>query len=321
MSPGNARTGRAELGLSVYVGPDREHFGVEHAGDFVEAVERGGGGVVALAKEAEAIVWIGSDKPGLPALLHPCVRWVQLPSAGVEPWTAGGLLDKGRVFTSAAGAYAGTVAEHALALMLAGARRLPTCAQATEWGERFGRPFAGSTVVVLGAGGIGRTLIRLLEPFGCRVLAVNRNGREVYGAGESHAVDGVGELWPEGDYFVVAALATGATRRMIVAEQLAAMKGDTYVVNVARGSLTDTDALIDALASGRIGGAALDVTDPEPLPRGHPLWNEPCALITPHTANPPDALARAPAKRIEENVARYRAGQELIATIDVEAGY
>lgn len=174
-------------------------------------------------------MWIGSDKPGLPALLHPGVRWVQLPSAGVEPWTAGGLLDRERVFTSAAGAYAGTVAEHALALMLAGARRFPECARATEWGERFGRPFAGSTVVVLGAGGIGRALIRLLEPFGCRVVAVNRSGREVPGAGESHAIDGVDDLWPEGDYYVVAAPATAATRHMIGAEQLAAMKGDAHV--------------------------------------------------------------------------------------------
>jgi len=125
MNTGEARTGRAGAGPSVYVGPDREHFGAEQAGAFVEAVERGGGGVVARAEEAEAIVWIGSDKPGLPALLHPGVRWVQLPSAGVEPWTAGGLLDRERIFTSAAGAYAGTVAEHALALMLAGARRFP----------------------------------------------------------------------------------------------------------------------------------------------------------------------------------------------------
>lgn len=305
----------------MYVGPERDHFGPEHTDAFPEAVERGGGRVAARAEEAEAIVWIGSDKSAMPELLHPGVRWVQLPSAGVESWMADGLLDKERVFTSAAGAYAGTVAEHALALMLAGARRFPECARADRWGERFGRTFAGSTVVILGAGGIGRALIRLLEPFGCRILAVNRNGREVPGADESHAIDGVDKLWPQGDYFVVAAPATGATRHMIGAGGLAAMKGDAYVVNVARGSLIDTNALVEALVSGGIGGAALDVTDPEPLPHGHPLWEEPRALITPHTANPPEALVRSLAQRIEENVARYRAGQELIATVDVEAGY
>lgn len=305
----------------MYVGPEMDHFGPEHVDAFLEAVERGGGTVAARAEEAEAIVWIGSDKSKLAEMLHPGVRWVQLPSAGIEAWVADGLVDTQRVFTSAAGAYAGTVAEHALALMLAGARRLPECARATEWGGRFGRTFAGSTVVILGAGGIGRALVRLLEPFGCRVLAVNRSGRDVPGADETHAIDGVDKLWPQGDYFVVAAPATGATRHMIGAEGLAAMKDDAYVVNVARGSLIDTDALVEALASGGIGGAALDVTDPEPLPNGHPLWEEPRALITPHTANPPEALVRAQAQRIEENVARYGAGQELIATVDVEAGY
>jgi phosphoglycerate dehydrogenase-like enzyme len=108
---------------------------------------------------------------------------------------------------------------------------------------------------------------------------------------------------------------------MIGARELDAMQSHAWVVNVARGSLIDTDALVEALAEGRIGGAALDVTDPEPLPDGHPLWTEPRALITPHTANPPEALARALAGRIEENVARYGAGEELIAVVDVEAGY
>ena len=102
---------------------------------------------------------------------------------------------------------------------------------------------------------------------------------------------------------------------------MGAMQDHAWVVNVARGSLIDTNALVEALAEERIGGAALDVTDPEPLPDGHPLWTEPRALITPHTANPPGALARALAGRIEENVARFGADEELIGLIDVEAGY
>ena len=232
-----------------------------------------------------------------------------------------GLIDKESIFTSAAGVYSETVAEHALALMLAGARRLPESARATSWGTGFGRLFAGSTVVILGAGGIGRALIRLLEPFGNRVLAVTRSGREVSGATASYSADRTGELWPEGDFFVVAAPATVDTERMIGARELDAMQGHAWVVNVARGSLIDTNALVEVLAEGRIGGAALDVTDPEPLPDGHPLWTEPRALITPHTANPPEALAHALAGRIEENVARYGAGKELIAVVDVEAGY
>ena len=231
------------------------------------------------------------------------------------------LEDDSRVFTSAAGAYAGTVAEHALALMLAGARRLHECARTTQWEGRFGHLLAGSTVVILGAGGIGRALIRLLQPFGARILAVTRSGREVPGSTENYSADQTGELWPEGDFFVVAAPATANTEKMIGGRELDAMQSHAWVVNVARGSLIDTNALVEALAEGRIGGAALDVTDPEPLPEGHPLWAEPRALITPHTANPPDALARALAERIEENVSRYKADEELIAVVDVEAGY
>jgi phosphoglycerate dehydrogenase-like enzyme len=317
----DTQAGQGGEGPMVYVGPERDHFGAEYADALIKAVESGGGTVVTDPKEAEAIVWLGSDKTKLSDLLHPGVRWVQLPSAGVESWVEEGLIDKERIFTSAAGVYSETVAEHALALMLAGARRLPESARATSWGTGFGRPFAGSTVVILGAGGIGRALLRLLEPFGNRVLAVTRSGREVSGATASYSAYRTGELWPEGDFFVVAAPATGDTERMIGARELDAMQSHAWVVNVARGSLIDTDALVEALAEGRIGGAALDVTDPEPLPDGHPLWTEPRALITPHTANPPEALAHALAGRIEENVARYGAGEELIAVVDVEAGY
>jgi phosphoglycerate dehydrogenase-like enzyme len=317
----DTQTGQGGGEPRIYVGPERDHFGAEYADDFLEAVERGGGVVVDEPGEAEAIVWIGSDSSKLPELLHPGVRWVQLHSAGVESWIEKGLIDTERTYTSAAGVYSETVAEHALALMLAGARRLHEAARATSWEVGFGRLFAGSTVVILGAGGIGRALIRLLEPFDVHMLAVTRSGRDVPGATASYSADQTEEVWPEGDFFVVAAPATGATEKMIGARELDAMKSNAWVVNVARGSLVDTDALVEALAEGRIGGAALDVTDPEPLPDGHPLWTEPRALITPHTANPPDALARALAGRIEENVARYGAGEELVAVVDTEAGY
>ena|SRR5215210_2411301 len=316
----NTQTAERGSGPAIYVGPDENQFGPGGANSVREAVERGGGSISTTPEEAEAIVWLGASSD-LGGLLHEEVRWVQLHSAGVESWMDSGLIDERRVFTSAAGAYAGTVAEHALALMLAGARRLPECARATEWDNRWGRLFAGSTVVILGAGGIGRALIRLLEPFDTRVLAVTRSGREVPGAAESFSADQTDKLWPEGAFFVVAAPSTSATSKMIGARELAAMQSHAWVVNVARGSLIDTDALVEALAAGSIGGAALDVTDPEPLPEGHPLWTEPRALITPHSANPPEALVHRLVERVEENVARYAAGEELIGVIDIEAGY
>ncbi len=307
--------------LAVYVGPERGHFGSEHADAFVEAVERGGGVVVERPEEAEAIVWLGSEPSRMPDLLHDGIRWVQLPSAGIEAWMEKGLVDRERVFTSTAGAYADTVAEHALALMLAGTRRLHECARADSWNAGWGTTLKGSTVVILGAGGIGQALIRMLEPLNTRIVAVTRSGREVPGAAESRAAHDIAGLWPEGDFFVVAAPATDGTRRMIGADELSAMKESAWIVNVARGSLVDTDALVEALSAGSIGGAALDVTDPEPLPDGHPLWREPQALITPHSANPPAALALGFAERIEENVAKFARGDELLGLVDVEAGY
>jgi phosphoglycerate dehydrogenase-like enzyme len=246
----DTQTGQGGRGPMVYVGPERDHFGAEYADAFIEAVESGGGTAILDLEEAEAIVWLGPDKTKLPGMLHPGVRWVQLPSAGVESWMEEGLIDTERVYTSAAGVYSETVAEHALALMLAGARRLPESARATSWEVGWDRSLAGSTVVILGTGGIGRALIRMLEPFGTRTLAVTRSGREVPGAAGSYSADQTEELWPEGDFFVVAAPATGDTEKMIGARELDAMQSHAWVVNMARGSLIDTDALVEALAEG-----------------------------------------------------------------------
>jgi len=114
---------------------------------------------------------------------------------------------------------------------------------------------------------------------------------------------------------------TPETERIIGAAELDAMRGDAWLVNVARGRHVDTEALVTALRSGAIGGAALDVTDPEPLPDGHPLWDLPNCIITPHTADTPEMAERMLARRIEENVARFAAGEPLVGLIDTAAGY
>jgi phosphoglycerate dehydrogenase-like enzyme len=296
----------------VYVGPAPV--------DAVLDAVRAGGGEPASLDEADAVVWTGNDPRELPALRER-VRWVQLPSAGVESWLEAGVVDGSRPFTSAAGAYARSVAEHALALVLAGARRLPEAARAHRWGAPPGAGLYGRTVAVVGAGGIGRELIALLAPLGVEILAVTRRGRPVEGAASSRPAERVGEVWPAADFVVLAAPATAATRHLVGREQLAAMRPGAWLVNIARGSLVDTDALVEALRAGGIGGAALDVTEPEPLPDGHPLWHEPRALITPHVANPPAAYDAEFQERVRENVARFAAGRELLGRIDPAAGY
>jgi D-2-hydroxyacid dehydrogenase (NADP+) len=290
--------------------PPTVHVGPESDGAIEEAI-RSAGGEIGPLEGADALVWLGSNPlPELPA----SVGWVQLPWAGVELWVD--RIDRRRQWTSAAGAYGRPVAEHALMLMLAGARRLADCARATTWTRPPMRPLEGSTVAIVGAGGIGRALIELLEPFRVEILAVTRRGRD-----GTLPIERVDEVWPRAHFVVIAAPATDATRHLVGAPQLAAMRDDAWLVNVARGSLVDTDALVAALAEGSIGGAALDVTDPEPLPDGHPLWSEPRALITPHVANPDATLRSYLAELVGENVRRLAAGEPLLSVIDPDAGY
>jgi phosphoglycerate dehydrogenase-like enzyme len=298
--------------VAVHVGPG--------APERLLAAVREGGGEPAALDEADAVVW--NEGPGdFPSPLPDRVRWVQLPSAGVEAWFAAAVIDRDRTFTSAAGAYGRGVAEHAFALALAATHRLPEAARAERWGAPEPRALTGDTVAVVGAGGIGRELIAMLAPLDAEVLAVTRRGHPVPGATRTLPADRTHEVWPLAAVIVLAAPATAATRHLVGRDQLAAMRRDAVLVNVARGSLIDTDALVEALAQERIAGAALDVTDPEPLPDGHPLWREPRALITPHVANPAGADERAYADHVRENVGRFAAGRDLLAPIDLDAGY
>jgi phosphoglycerate dehydrogenase-like enzyme len=296
----------------VYIGPEADRA--------IERAVRDGGAELAALEDADAVVWLDWRRDRFPSL-PAGVRWVQLPSAGVEAWMEHIAADGDRRYTSAGGVYAVPVAEHALGLLLAGVRGLATYARATSWVEGDDRTLEGSTVAIVGAGGIGRALIEMLAPHDVSVLAVTRRGRPVPGAARTLAADALGEVWSQADHFVIAAPATGATNRLVGPAELRAMPDHAWIVNIARGSLIDTDALVAALHAGEIGGAALDVTDPEPLPDGHPLWTAPNTIITPHVANPQGAMMRHLAERVRENVRRFAAGEDLLAPIDPEAGY
>jgi phosphoglycerate dehydrogenase-like enzyme len=287
-----------------------------------DAVEAGGGELGPLEHADAAVVFHTSpdDLPDLPE----SVRWVQLPSAGVEHWFSAGAIDGDRRWTSAGGVYARPVAEHCLALMMAGDREFGKFSQARSWdsdGRNRTRVLEGLTVAIVGAGGIGRALIEMLQPFRVEILAVTRRGREVEGADRSFSADQLGDVWPLAHHVVIAAPATNGTRHLVGASELAAMRADAWITNVARGSLIDTDALVQAVRDGAILGAGLDVTDPEPLPDGHPLWDFDNVIITPHLANPASVEEPLLAERVEENVRRFAAGEDLIAPIDPEAGY
>ena len=289
-----------------------------------EAIRRGGGEVVALDEDPVGLVWTdGGAMDALHSVLaaRPEISWVQLPQAGVERAFQAGVVEPQRRWTSAKGAFAEPVAEHALALILAGLRQLKVRARARTWGKPAGESLFGRPVTVVGAGGIATVLMRLLEPFGTPVTVVRRHAEPVPGAVRTVGVDRLAEALSGARAVVLTVALTPQTRGLIGRAELAAMAPDAWLVNVARGGVVDTGALVDALRAGQIGGAALDVTDPEPLPAGHPLWDLDNCLITPHTADTEEMTQPLLAGRITENVRRLAAGQELVGLLDPSLGY
>jgi phosphoglycerate dehydrogenase-like enzyme len=297
------------------------------APQFAAAVEQGGGAVAPLSDATRGIIWLSyarADELGDVLEQNPQVGWLQLPWAGVDAFS-GVLARHGRadlIVTSAKGAYAQPVAEHALALLLASMRLLPQRARATSWNaEPAGESLYGRSVLIVGAGGIARELIRLLQPFGTAIVVVRQSAEAVPGAERTVTADRLGDELPLADVVVLAAALTGGTRHLLGAAELAVMKRTAYLVNIARGPLIDTDALVAALADGSLAGAALDVTDPEPLPESHPLWQEPRCLITPHMADTPEMTAPLLAERIRLNVAAFLGKSPFVGVVDPAAGY
>ena len=286
------------------------------------AIEQGGGHVVDDPAEAEGLVWLDPHDPRpLGPLLADGrgIRWIQLPFAGIDPFL--GHLDPSRTWTSGKGVYAEPVAEMILAMLLAGVRELVRYARTSTWSERVGRNLFDAHIVVLGGGEITRTLLPLLEPFRCRTTVLRRRPEPFPGADRTGTLDDLHTSVADADAVVVALALTPETERVIDAAALAAMPRHALLVNLGRGRHVDTDALVAALAAGRLGGAALDVTDPEPLPDDHPLWSEPRCLITPHTGNTEEMGRPLLEARVRENVARFAAGRPLVGTVDVAAGY
>ena len=299
----------------ITIGPDPV------PGWLVEAVVDGGGLVVPPA-EAEAIVWAGVDQPGaLRAVIEaaPDATWIQLPWAGVETFSS--VLDDDHVWTCGKGVYADPVAEIALALGLAGLRNIPRYSAATAWSAQSGRNLLGARVTIVGGGGIARSLIRLLQPFGCHITVVRSNVDHMEGVDDVVDSDHLADALPGADLVVLALALTPETDGLIGAQELALMEAHTWIVNVARGRHIVTDDLVAALRDGVIGGAGLEVTEPEPLPDGHPLWSLDNCVITPHTGTTREMALPLLAQRIRDNISRFAGGRQLLGLVDVRAGY
>ena len=300
----------------------RIHLGPDTAPAWLaDAVVEGGGQLVDAA-DAEAIVW--SDARNVETLGRILddgdhIRWVQLPFAGIENFVEH--LDHDRVWTCGKGVYAEPVAEMALALGVAGLRNLGAYANAHEWGRPVGRNLLDGRVTILGGGGITESLVRLLQPWNCRITVVRSNVQAMDGVDDVLEADRFADALPGADLVVLALALTPETEGMFSRDEFALMEPHAWIVNVARGRHIVTDDLVDALRSGTIGGAGLDVTDPEPLPTVHPLWSLPNCIITPHVGNTPEMAKPLLARRVVDNVRRFARGEELIGLVDVDAGY
>jgi phosphoglycerate dehydrogenase-like enzyme len=250
----------------------------------------------------------------------PGLRVVQSIAAGVDSLLP--RVPEGVVVCGASGAYNIAVAEWVVATLLALRWRLPGFQELQlrgEWDSNAGNWFTtgpssvgeiddldGVTVLILGHGSIGRALAARLEPFGAHVIGVASHART-----DAEPPEALPRLLPEADVVVVLVPLNAQTRRMVDAQFLAQMKDGALLINAARGTVVDTSALIEALSAGRIR-AALDVTDPEPLPPDHPLWHAPNVLITPHLAGAV-VCSRARAYRLAgEQLRRYAAGEPLL---------
>jgi phosphoglycerate dehydrogenase-like enzyme len=295
---------------------------------FVDAVTSGGGTVEELSHDTRGLVWLSERRAlDLAEILtsYPAIEWVQLPWAGVDsfvPLLAEYAERQLPLWTSAKGSYSEPVAEHAVALALALLRLLPSKSRSISWApRRLGASLYGRHVLIVGAGGISQELIRLLAPFEVRITVVRRSEGAMAGANRTVTANRLSEVLPEADVVILAAASTVETARLIGSDELSLMKPSAVLVNIARGALIDTDALVDALHSGSIAGAGLDVTDPEPLPDGHPLWDEPNCVITSHSADTPEMTAPLLAARIRSNVEAFLGDGRFIGVVDPRAGY
>ena len=306
----------------VAVAPDTRP--VMHSA-FVTAVLAAGGEVAVSAAElaeAGALVWAdpyaNRRYPEVIASL-PAVEWVQLPYAGIEPFLEH--LDTRLVWTCAKGVYADPVAEWVMAALLMGLRDFHLFAAAQSWCAETGRNLLGARITVLGGGGITRSLLRMLEPWGCEVTVVRRSDEPVVGAARTLTLARVHEAVAGTDAVVVALALTEQTQRVVDAALLESMGPQCWLVNVARGGHVDHGALGAALRSGVIAGAVLDVTDPEPLPDSSDLWGLPNCVITPHIGNTREMGLPLITGRVRENVRRWLAGEDLLGLVDIALGY
>jgi phosphoglycerate dehydrogenase-like enzyme len=289
---------------------------------YEQAVIDSGSVLSPLDETVGALIWTDySDPKGLEKTLeeNPQLEFVQLPFAGVDAFQ--NVLHAPVRFACAKGSYREPVAEHALMLAMALGRVIPERVRATSWGRKFAASLYDANILIVGAGGITEELIKQLTPFRCNITVVRNKPAALDGATTTVQLSELDAHLPAADWVFLACSLTDSTRNLFDLERFRKMKETAYLVNVARGAVVNTMDLVQALNEGLIAGAGVDVTEPEPLPDGHPLWSAQNVIITPHTADTNAQVVRLFSVRIKENLAAYKGLGDWVGLVDPELGY
>jgi len=253
------------------------------------------------------------------------LRWVHVAGAGVDTLLFPALASSRVILTNSRGVFDRAIAEYVLGLMLAFGKDLPATFDLQRrhaWRHRETAPLAEQTVLVVGAGGIGRAIARLARCVGMHVVGVARSARpDDPDFGQVAAARDLGAVVGAADYVVIAAPLTPETKGMFGAAVLDRMKPTARLINVGRGPIVDEAALVGALRSNRIAGAALDVFNEEPLPTGHPFWDLPGVIVSPHMSGDFTGWAAALSQLFVANLLRWRRAEPLLNVVDKRRGY
>ena len=289
---------------------------------YEQAVIESGSVLSPLTDEVGAVIWTDySDPQGLERLLeeNKQLEFVQLPFAGVDAFQ--NVLHFPVRFACAKGSYREPVAEHALMLALALGRVVRERVEARSWGRKFAASLYDANILIVGAGGITEELIKQLTPFRCNITVVRNRAEPLAGATRTVQLAALDEHLPNADWVLLACSLTDKTRDLFDLARFKKMKSSAYLINVARGAVVNTMDLVTALNEEVIAGAGVDVTEPEPLPDGHPLWTAKNVIITPHTADTNAQVIRLFSIRIRENLAAYKGSGDWVGQVDPELGY
>jgi phosphoglycerate dehydrogenase-like enzyme len=253
------------------------------------------------------------------------LRWIQSSAAGLDHCLVPGVIDSDIVVSSASGLFAPQVAEQTFALMMGLLRQIRLFTEATQKREFIRLPtddLRGKTVGIVGLGGNGRMIARMLAPWDVKIIATDFYPDNCPSSvTELMAADRLDDLLGRSDIVILSLPLNGSTEGLFDASRIAKMRPGSYLVNVARGSVVEEKALVDALATGHLAGAGLDVTEIEPLPVDSLLWDNPTVLITPHVGAQSARRVPDTTRLVCENLRRYWAGEPLWNVVDKRLGF